>query len=139
MELKFKILNINILREHERVDFNRLEELLKEIMSDGMLKKPILVDKNTLTILDGHHRLNVLKKLGLRKIPVVLVDYNDPHIVVRKWGTNRILDKREVLKVARCGKLFPPKTTQHFVLMNDGFEHVEALQREVNIPLEKLR
>jgi hypothetical protein len=108
-------------------------------MSDGMLKKPILVDKNTLTILDGHHRLNVLKKLGLRKIPVVLVDYYDPHIVVRKWGTNKILDKEKVLKIARCGKLFPPKTTQHFVLMNDGFEHVEILQGEVNIPLEKLR
>ncbi len=139
MELKLKILSIDVLKEHEKVDFNRLKKLMKEIASDGVLKKPILVDKNTLTILDGHHRLNALKKLGLRKIPVILIDYNSPHIIVKKWGTNEVLDKEDVLRVARCGRLFPPKTTQHFVILNNGFKHVEVLQREVNIPLEKLK
>lgn len=139
MELEFKILSINVLREHERVDFNRLEELREEIASDGVLKKPILVDKNTLTILDGHHRLNALRRLGLSKIPVVLVDYNDSHIVVRKWGTDEILNKEEILRVARCGKLFPSKTTQHFFNMNNELRHVEVLQKQMNVPLEKLR
>ncbi len=70
-----ELIEITKLKEHEEVDSRHLKELKEEIKSNGLLKKAILVDSNTNIILDGHHRLHALKKLGYSKIPVVFVDY----------------------------------------------------------------
>ncbi|MDP2971868.1 MAG: ParB N-terminal domain-containing protein [Deltaproteobacteria bacterium] len=69
---------IEELKEHEEIRPDYLEDLKNEILSDGILKMPIAVDRDTYVILDGHHRLHALKRIGCKRIPVVLVDYHPP-------------------------------------------------------------
>jgi hypothetical protein len=62
-----------------------LNQLVKTISEDGLLKHPIIVDRKTLVVLDGMHRVAALKRLNCKKIPVCLIDYENPAISVRCW------------------------------------------------------
>jgi ParB-like chromosome segregation protein Spo0J len=84
--------NIEKLKEHEDVDLKHFKKLLEKIKSDGILKRPIVVDKNTKVVLDGEHRLRVLKEMGYDKIPAILVDYSSPKnngLTLEKRGKNQ--------------------------------------------------
>ena len=69
---QIKIIKNNLLKEHERVIKTHLMELYIQIKKDEYIDDPIIVDKNTMIILDGHHRYNALKLLGLSCSPVCL-------------------------------------------------------------------
>jgi hypothetical protein len=84
-EIELTILKIEELYPHEEIDEKILKKMLKETEEKGMLYHPIIVDKNSLVILDGTHRFVLLKKLNCKFIPVVLVDYNNKRIQVEKW------------------------------------------------------
>ncbi|KKR96535.1 MAG: ParB domain protein nuclease [candidate division TM6 bacterium GW2011_GWE2_41_16] len=58
------------LRPHEKIRKAHFDDLFKKITGDGYINDPIIVDKNTMIILDGHHRFNVLRTLGLASSPV---------------------------------------------------------------------
>jgi len=106
------------LRAHEQVIPGRVEELVYEIRRDGVLRVPILADARTLTILDGHHRTEALRRLGARWVPAVLVDYLDGPVTVESWKPGIKVSKREVLARAVQGRLYPPRTTRHRVLFD---------------------
>jgi ParB-like chromosome segregation protein Spo0J len=135
----FKIVEIDKLKIHEKVDFLRLDKLMKEIKKDGVLKKPIVVDKKTYVVLDGHHRLEALKRLGLRKIPVIFVNYSSPLIKVLSWRKGEIINKKSVIEAAISGRAFPPKTSKHMVKIKNNWRHISFLQKKVDISLEKLK
>lgn len=67
-----KIIKNNLLKKHEQIINSHLKMLYITIKKDGYINNPIIVDKNTMIILDGHHRYNVLKLLGLSSSPVCL-------------------------------------------------------------------
>jgi len=69
---QIKIIKNNLLREHERLIKPHLKRLYNQIKKDGYVNNPIIVDKNTMIILDGHHRFNALKLLGMSSSPVYL-------------------------------------------------------------------
>lgn len=80
--------------------------------------KPLIVDKVTGAILDGHHRFAIAAKLDLKRIPVICVDYlADERITVDIWpGSDReTLSKQEVLEMSLSGDLFPAKTSRHTI------------------------
>lgn len=83
--LEIKIVEIDKLHIHEEIISESSQKLIKAIKIDGHIKHPIIVDKNTLVMLDGTHRLDAMKKMGYPFIPVCFVDYNNPHIVVERW------------------------------------------------------
>ena len=77
---------------------------------------PLVVDRISGTILDGHHRYNVAKKLDLLCLPCVLVDYlNDDTIELDLWPNSGrdSINKQDVIAAALSGKLFSPKTSRH--------------------------
>jgi ParB-like chromosome segregation protein Spo0J len=84
-EIELTILKIEELYPHEEIDEKILNEMLKETEEKGILYHPIIVDKNSLIILDGMHRFFLLKELDCKFIPVTLVDYNNERIQVEKW------------------------------------------------------
>lgn len=135
----FDLIDIDKLKEHEGTDAEHLKELMEEIKSDGILKKPIAVDRNTNIVLDGEHRLKVLKELGYTKIPVVFIDYSSPRIIVLPWRKGENITKDDVIKAGLTKNKLPPKTSKHMVEVNGRLKHISFLEREVNIPLEKLR
>jgi len=83
--LHLKIIDINSLFLHEEIIPEMLDQLVKSIRKDGVIKHPVIVDEKSLVVLDGMHRVAALKKLNCKRIPVCLVDYNNPSIMVGCW------------------------------------------------------
>jgi hypothetical protein len=103
------------LLAHEEVVEPRVEELVRLLRREGVIRLAVVADAASLVVLDGHHRLAALRRLGCRRIPVLLVDYRRADIRVGTWRRGEVPPtKDEVLAHAGAGKLFPPKTTRHF-------------------------
>ena len=73
------------LHIHEEIIPNKMEELVQKIPQDGVWIHPIVVDSNSLVVLDGMHRVAAAKKIGYRYIPACLVDYGNPNIHIGCW------------------------------------------------------
>lgn len=86
-KLNFRIAMINVdeLKPHEEVIESVVASLAKDLVNDGKIRDPLIVDKDDYVILDGMHRFNSLKLLKCRFIPCCLVDYNSPLIKVGSW------------------------------------------------------
>ncbi|CAI5735979.1 unnamed protein product [Hyaloperonospora brassicae] len=122
------------LKPHEHVvSWERVDGLRRATISWNAYLEPLLVDRVTGAILDGHHRYNVGIQLELQCVPVVLVDYlEDETITVDVWPAcgRDSLTKQEVIDVSLSDDLFPPKTSRHS-FSND--------LPPISVPLERLR
>lgn len=103
------------LKEHEGILPYHLIELKQEIENDGFLKNPIIVDKNTNIILDGHHRFNSLKQLNCTKILAYFVNYKSPKIRVKNWRGEKRITKNDVIRAGLTGIKLPAKTSKHII------------------------
>jgi hypothetical protein len=133
------IIDIENLKIHEMVVERHVVELKAEIIRDGVLKRPIAVDCNTMVVLDGHHRLCALRDLGYRKVPVIFVDYRSSDIQVEGWQVGREVTKESVVRAGISGEKFPPKTSRHLVRLKNEWKHISAIEEPINCPLEILQ
>ena len=85
VELKVILVEISSLHHHEELLPGLLEDLKEEIARDGYLKHPVIVDEETLVVIDGSHRVEALRELGCKLIPACMVRYQDPDISVGCW------------------------------------------------------
>jgi L-serine kinase (ADP) len=103
------------LLAHEQVVRPRVDDLVRIIRREQVVRLAIVADAASYVVLDGHHRLTALRELGCKRVPALLVDYHRPDIRVGTWRANEAPPtKEEVLRHAEAGKLFPPKSTRHF-------------------------
>lgn len=118
MDNTIQQLAICSLHFHEKVDEARVRTLMCRIVRDKMLKKPVVVDRATRMVIDGHHRCHVFLRLGIPTIPCYLVDYFDEKITVtfRRPDIKNKLLKEIVLQKVANGVVFPYKTTRHRLL-----------------------
>lgn len=84
-EMALSLVEIDRLHPHEEIQPKLLDQLMKDLKQDQVLKHPIIVDCNSLTVLDGNHRTEALRKLGFTLIPACMVDYKNPRIKVECW------------------------------------------------------
>jgi hypothetical protein len=96
---------------------------MENIEKIRMLKRPIIVDRDSYVIIDGHHRYEALKRLGVNKIPAILVDYvNEEKILVDKW-----------IRVYRLEKLPREKMIEDFfsgfaeIIIDKNIHYVKSL------------
>lgn len=129
IEADVQMADISQLRGIEEYGDERVETLRREIMDSGVWTVPVIVAKGTGLVLDGQHRVEAAKRMGLTKIPAVLVSYAD----VAVWSLRkeiRVDWKRVEKKVLRDKSIYPYKTVKH----KFPFE-IPQLQ----IPVEELR
>jgi hypothetical protein len=70
-------------------------------------------------IIDGHHRFNTLKEIGVKKIPVTYINYMD--IPIRTHNKKSLqLSKKELIQNSLRNILFEPKSTIHEIKTKDG-------------------
>jgi len=134
-----ELVKLDELKHHEEVDSTRLMKLREEIRSDGILKLAIAVNKDRNIILDGHHRVVALKDLGCAKTPVVFVDYSSPDIEVHSFRDGVHVTKEDVVKAGLSLKKLPPKTSKHMIKIDGELKHISAIEKKVDVPLEKLK
>lgn len=115
MGCDFALVSINRLLRHEEVVPEHVLGLTLEIARDGELRQPIILDRHSLVILDGHHRAEALRRLGCTLVPAYLVDYSSPLIAVETRRTDQVVTKETVIATGLAGRLFPPKTSRHLL------------------------
>ncbi len=106
------IVAIEALRPTEAADAQVVEALIDDIRSAGELRQPILVEAESLAILDGHHRYHAARALGLKRLPAILVSYADPRLSLCSWS-ERSWSREEVIEAAMLGQVLPMKSTRH--------------------------
>lgn len=117
MKMNITYVDIACLVEHEHVDHKRLEVVRAKLLTEGVIRRPVIVDKATNIILDGHHRVRALQELGIRHAPVAYVRYQDKRVRVylrRKDILMKII-KKYVVEMAMRHKVCPSKTTRHLI------------------------
>ena len=112
------LMEVSTLRPHEEIKPKSLKKMVDAIQKRGGYIKPILIDRVSRAILDGHHRYNSALQLKLRLIPAIEVNYlEDESIEVRSWpGKEHLeIDKQAVLKMAMSSEVYPPKSSKHSI------------------------
>lgn len=139
IKLRIGLADISSLKAHEHIDGDRLKALKNEIWFDGVIKKPIVVDEKTNVIIDGHHRVEALRLIGCRKIPVCYIDYKCPYIGLEPTSKEMKITKDKVLKAALTNNPFEPKSTWHYIKFPKTIKHISCIQKRVDIPLDILK
>ena len=117
MKNKINLIDINKLKCHEEINQQHLTEIIYQVKKAGFIRNPVVVDLKNFIILDGHHRVAALKQLGVNKVPVFLVNYQDKDVRVflrRKLKLTGSI-KQAVIKNSLNNILFPSKTTRHLI------------------------
>ena len=117
-ESDVQLVLVEWLKPHEEIKEKARDKLLDMTNRWGGYTKPLLVDKNTGAILDGHHRYSVAKLLNLTKVPALCVDYlNDGSINLEVWQSSEIkqITKQMVIDKSLSDEVFPPKTSKHIL------------------------
>lgn len=129
--MKITLVDITRLNKHEDVMRSRVLKIKKNIESNGVIHKAIIVDKKTFVILDGHTRTTALEELGARRVPVYFVNYHSRSVRVylRRKSLRMKLLKDAVLRTGKSKRVFPARTTMN--LFSDR-------PKEIHIGLEKL-
>jgi len=122
MKQHITLVDVQKLLAHERTDHARFIEVCSQIRTQGVVRRPVIVDKDSRVILDGHHRVKALKELGAIKVPVLYVRYQDIGIRVYLRRKELLMDmvKQYVVERAKLHKLFPSKTTRHVIHTGSG-------------------
>ncbi len=82
----YEYVPIHRLKPHEEILESRLPEIIATIKEGKLLNGTILVSSPHYIILDGHHRVASLKKLGAKRIPAFILRYQDnPHVQLGTW------------------------------------------------------
>ncbi|MFH1895144.1 MAG: ParB N-terminal domain-containing protein [archaeon] len=110
---KIKLIEISLLKPHEKIIPSRLLKIINSIRKNKTLFFPVVIDKTSLTILDGHHRVKAFRLLGIKKIPCFLVDYFSDEIKLLNRRKGFSATKSDVISRALIENLFPCKTTKH--------------------------
>ncbi|OLP42516.1 ParB N-terminal domain-containing protein [Rhizobium oryziradicis] len=109
--MSYKFAPTECLVATEDVDDLAVENLYKRIVQAKIWTRPIAVERNHMLVMDGHHRLEVAKRLQLSVVPVVLLDYQT--VSVTSWRAEDHITPEHIFAMARSGRKFPIKTTRH--------------------------
>lgn len=102
------------IKSHEEHIIERKNKLLEYLNENDYFVLPsMILDAHDFVILDGHHRLNILKDLGKKEEYVILLNYKCESIISHE--TNNIT-KKEIIEAGLSGKLLPPKSSKHIFI-----------------------
>jgi hypothetical protein len=115
------------LRHIEGFSQSRVDWVADKIRRDGRWTKPLAIDDEHDLVLDGQHRMEAARILGLEWVPAVRYRYADVHL----WSLRAeyTFSWREVTRRALSGDIYPYKTVKH---------RFEPALPAMDIPLEDL-
>jgi hypothetical protein len=85
--------------------------LADTILREQLWRIPIALERTSLAVMDGHHRLEAARQLRLKYVPCLLLDYDSVEVETTRDGY--LVSPHEIVRRARTGELYPPKTTRH--------------------------
>lgn len=99
------------LRHIEGFSQRRVDWLVGKILDEGIWTKPVALDADHDLVLDGQHRMEAARMLGLARVPAVRYRYAD----LKVWSlrANHSFDWKRVTERALAGQPYPYKTVKH--------------------------
>ena len=62
--MEVELVPLEVLRPHEQIIHKKVDQLERVTHRWNAYTKPLLLDRTTGTILDGHHRYHVAQRIG---------------------------------------------------------------------------
>ncbi|AOI72302.1 hypothetical protein WI29_07730 [Burkholderia ubonensis] len=79
-----------------------------------MWRVPIMVERTSRIVMDGHHRRIFALDHRLARVPCLLLEYSD--VVLSAWRDDVVVHPQEIIDRGLAGRLYPPKSTRHRLL-----------------------
>jgi len=92
-------MNVASIRPHELFLEDHVREVMEDIRKSGAIRRPLVIDAATMTLLDGTHRLEALRRLGASLAPVIAVDYSQ--VEVAGWAREYELSDEALSAIKR--------------------------------------
>ena len=108
-----ELVPLNQIHCTEAHNESRVAQLCSKIKTDNMWTNPIIIEKTTALIMDGHHRFAAAKQLGLSHVPCIKLDYDDQRVELSFWRDNLQPSVNDILALKGSGEVLPYKTTRH--------------------------
>jgi hypothetical protein len=109
--LPIHFVRIDLIHPNECHHPEHATALADTIMREQLWRVPITLERNSLAVMDGHHRFEAARRLKLNYGPCLLLDYEQ--VEVNATRQDYIVTPQEIVRRARTGDLYPPKTTRH--------------------------
>ena len=126
-EKNIQLVDIDFLKHPEGYGKNRVEWLKNKIEAEGVWTKPICIDGENGIVMDGQHRMEVAKKMGLSQVPAMKFSHSDVEFWSLRENHEVTLDL--ILKKSLSGNPYPYKTVKYSFPLEIP---------SCNIPLEEL-
>ena len=101
MSITINLLPLSTVIEHEEVVSSRVKMVKYALMMEKVVRRPIIVHEDKKFVVDGHHRLQALRELGVKYVPVVYANYDRDIKDIKGWSiilNVRNLKGREVIR-----------------------------------------
>jgi ParB-like nuclease family protein len=93
---RLRLVELESLLTYELPDPQRVAQILVSLRRTRQLVNPIVVDLDLGLLVDGHHRVEAFRRLGLRQIPAYAIDYRSAAVEVRGWSRATIAAQSDV-------------------------------------------
>ena len=107
------LVSVNDLIETEEHCNENAVKLSEKIIKSGFWTVPIAVEANMMAIMDGHHRLNAAKYLGLTRVPCVVMTYESGGVSLNSWRSEVACSVADIRAMVASAQKYPLKTTRH--------------------------
>jgi choline kinase len=108
---KVRLVPIEWLRPVERPRPERVRALCESMDAEAIWHHALVADRQDFLVLDGTDRLEAARMRGLRRVPVVMVDYEDVDVWALAPGES--LSRDQVVERALAGDPFPSGSVKH--------------------------
>lgn len=122
------LIEVTSLKHIEGWSRRRVDWLERKILAEGVWRVPLVLEREYHLVMDGQHRMEVARRLGLALVPALLFRYDE----VEVWSlrSNHEVSGPLVISRALAGTPYPYKTAKHRFPVG-----LPALE----IPLDELR
>ena len=110
--MHIEMVEVDQLKHIEGFSVKRVKWLKDKIVGEGIWSKPLALDDQYDLVLDGQHRMEVARSLGLKQIPAVKYSY----AAVKVWSLRPAKYEftwETVVQRALQGDIYPYKTVKH--------------------------
>ena len=111
MKREIELIKISNLRHIEDYGRNRAKWLRDKILEEGIWTVPLKIEKNLNLVMDGQHRMEVAKEIGLSVVPCLVYSYEE----VKVWSLRKDYEVTAKMIVDRVlnDDIYPYKTAKH--------------------------
>lgn len=110
--MKVELVEVESLKHIEGYSKRRVEWLKEKVLNEKIWNKPLALDDQHALVMDGQHRMEVARALGLKRVPAVKFSYAEVEI----WSLRPAkyeFDWKMVTERALSGDIYPYKTVKH--------------------------